>query len=145
MMKKFSFLLLMLFFLLIGCEKKVSTKLHDVHWDRDVCKRCAMVVSDRKHTVQVINPKDGQSYMFDDIGCTVLWFKEDKIEWKNEAVLWIIDASNEEWIDAKKAYYTSENITSMAYGFMAYKVKQDTKNEIIDFYEVSKRIIKIGK
>lgn len=145
MMKKFSFLLLMLSFLLIGCEKKVTTKLHDVHWDRDMCKRCAMVVSDRKHTVQAINPDDGQSYMFDDIGCTILWFKEDKIKWEKEAVLWITDANSGEWIDAKKAYYTSENVTSMAYGFMAHKTKPNTKNEIIDFNEVSKRIIKIGK
>lgn len=145
MMKKFSFLLILVAFLLSGCEKKITTELHDVHWDRDMCARCAMVVSDRKHTVQAINPKDGRSYMFDDIGCTVLWFHDEKIPWNKEAVLWVTEAKSGEWIDAKKAYYTSENVTSMAYGFMAYKIKPETKNEIIDFTEVSKRIIKIGK
>ncbi len=144
-MKKFSFLLILVAFLLSGCEKKIITELHDVHWDRDMCKRCAMVVSDRKHTVQAINPKDGRSYMFDDIGCTVLWFHEENIEWNKKAILWITDAKSGEWIDAKKAYYTSENVTSMAYGFMAHKIKPDTQNEIVNFEEVSKRIIKIGK
>ena len=145
MMRGFSLVLILIAFLSSGCEKKITTELHDVHWDRDMCKRCAMVVSDRKHTVQVINPKDGRSYMFDDIGCAILWFKEEKIQWSSSAVLWITDANSGEWIDAKKAYYTSENITSMAYGFMANKNKPDTQNEIIDFDEVSKRIIKIGK
>ena len=144
-MRGFSLALILIAFLSSGCEKKITTELHDVHWDRDMCKRCAMVVSDRKHTVQVINPKDGHSYMFDDIGCSILWFKEDKIQWEKEAIFWITDSKSGEWIDAKKAYYTSENVTSMAYGFMAYKIKPNTKNEIIDFDEVSKRIIKIGK
>lgn len=145
MMKRFSFWLLLVVLFLSGCEKKITTELHGVHWDRDMCARCAMVVSDRKHTVQAINPKDGRSYMFDDIGCTVLWFHDEKIEWNKKAILWITDAKSGEWIDAKKAYYTSENVTPMVYGFLAYKNKPDTQNEIIDFDEVSKRIIKIGK
>ena len=145
MMKRFSFLLILVAFLLSGCEKKITTELHDVHWDRDMCARCAMVVSDRRHSVQAINPKDGRSYMFDDIGCTVLWFREEKIAWKNESILWITDSKSGEWIDAKKAYYTTENVTSMAYGFMAHKTKPNTTDEIIDFKEAEKRIIKIGK
>ncbi len=144
-MRGFSFLLIFVAFLVGGCEKKITTKLHEVHWDRDMCKRCAMVVSDRKHAIQAINPKDGKSYMFDDIGCLVLWFNEDKIMWRDEAVLWITDFKSGEWINAREAYYTTQNITPMAYGFMAYKLKPDTKDEIIDFDEVSKRVIKIGK
>jgi len=115
-MKRFSFWLLLVVLFLSGCEKKITTELHGVHWDRDMCARCAMVVSDRKHTVQAINPKDGRSYMFDDIGCTVLWFHDEKIEWNKKAILWITDAKSGEWIDAKKAYYTSE-MSSMQYVF----------------------------
>jgi len=143
-MKRFS-LILLLIILLLGCEKKITTKLHDVHWDRDMCARCAMVVSDRKHTLQAINPKDGKSYMFDDIGCAILWFHDEKIEWEKDAVLWITDAKTGEWIDAKTAFYTTQNVTPMAYGFMAYKVKPKENKEFVDFEEVKKRIIKIGK
>jgi len=144
-MKKFSFLVFLLIFL--GCEKKIVTELHDVHWDRDMCERCAMVVSDRKHTVQVINPINGRSYMFDDIGCWVLWVQEDQISWEKEAIIWITDGNTGEWINARTAFYNTENITPMAYGFMAHKNKEDIKRdqEIVDYDEIRKRIIKIGK
>jgi len=144
-MKKFSFLVFLLIFL--GCEKKIVTELHDVHWDRDMCERCAMVVSDRKHTVQVINPINGRSYMFDDIGCWVLWVQEDQISWEKEAIIWITDGNTGEWINARTAFYNTENITPMAYGFMAHKNKEDIKSdqEIVDYDEIRKRIIKIGK
>jgi len=36
-----------------GCEKKSKTDVAKVHWDRDMCARCVMVVSDRKNTAQV--------------------------------------------------------------------------------------------
>ena len=69
-----------------GCEKKqITTELQEVHWDRDMCERCKMVTSDRHHAVQVIDPKTGKSYMFDDIGCTLLWFEDEKISWKDQA------------------------------------------------------------
>lgn len=147
-MRKFSYIFFLLgAFIFLGCEKKITTDLHDVHWDRDMCKRCAMVVSDRKHTVQVINPTDGRSYMFDDIGCWVLWVQEDQISWEKEAVIWITDGNTGEWINARTAFYNTENITPMAYGFMAHKNKGDIKSdeEIVDYDEIRKRIIKIGK
>lgn len=147
-MKTFKHLfILLLVFAFFGCEKKITTDLHDVHWDRDMCERCAMIVSDRKHTVQVINQADGRSYMFDDIGCWVLWVQEDKITWEKNAVIWITDGITGEWINAKTALYTTENITPMAYGFMAHKNKENIKNdeEVVQYDEVRKRIIKIGK
>ena len=150
-MNKFKFLTLFIFhfslFTFLGCEQKITTELHKVHWDRDMCERCKMVVSDRKNTVQVINPKTGRSYMFDDIGCTILWFKEDKIEWENNATIWINNIETGKWIDAKKAFYDTENITPMAYGFGAHSSKTTIKKgqEIVDYEEVKKRVIKIGK
>ena len=130
-----------------GCEKQSKTDVVKVHWDRDMCARCVMVVSDRKNTTQVRNPKTGKTYMFDDIGCAILWFKDEKIEWKDKAVIWITDLDTGKWIDARVAFYDTENITPMAYGFSAHKTKESIKKgqEIIDFNEVVKRVIKIGK
>ena len=45
-----------------SCEKKISTNPKEIHWDRDMCSRCAMVISDRNHAVQVINPENGKVY-----------------------------------------------------------------------------------
>lgn len=130
-----------------GCEKKSTTEVHTVHYDRDMCARCAMVVSDRHNTTQVINPKNNKAYMFDDIGCMVLWFDNEQIPWKDEAIVWITDVNSGKWIDARKAFYDTENITPMAYGFSAHKSKEDiTKGqEIIDYNEVIERVKKIGR
>jgi len=147
-MKRFNFFILLLVIAIFsGCEKKIVTDLHKVHWDRDMCERCVMVVSDRKHSAQVINPATGKSYMFDDIGCWILWAQENKIEWESQAIIWITDGNSEEWIDARTAFYDNKNITSMAHGFRAHKYKKDIKDgdEIMLYDEIRKHIIKIGR
>ena len=130
-----------------GCEERSKTDVSKVHWDRDMCARCVMVVSDRHNTTQVKHPDTGKKYMFDDIGCAILWFKDEKIDWKDRAVIWITDVNSGKWIDARTAFYDTENITPMAYGFSAHLTKDTIKSdqEIIDFAEVTKRVIKIGK
>jgi len=129
-----------------GCEKKqISTELQEVHWDRDMCERCKMVTSDRQHTVQVINPQNGKVYMFDDIGCTLLWFEDEKIVWKDQAKVWITDAKSGKWIDAKNAFYDAGNMTPMAYGYAAHLSKEDIAKgkEIVLYKDLSARIAEI--
>ena len=142
-----AFLSISLALMFTACEKKVKTGIHDIHWDRDMCERCIMVVSDRNQTVQVINPKDGEAYIFDDIGCTFLWFKDQDIKWKDSAIIWINDFKTSKWINARTAYFDTMNITPMAYGFGAHEQKDSIQAglEVIDFEEVEKRVLKIGK
>ncbi len=104
-----------------GCSKKSSDgSAVKMHWDRDMCERCKMAISERKYAVQVVNPQTGKVYKFDDIGCTVLWFDEEHIPWKDQAKIWITDARTGQWIDARTAKYTDDSITPMAYGLAAY-------------------------
>ncbi len=141
----FKFLVMgMLVFVFSACEKKATSDLAKVHWDRDMCTRCVMVVSDRKNTVQVSNSQTGKRYMFDDIGCMVLWFDEENIDWKDKAVIWITDVDSGEWIDARKAFYNSGNITPMSFGFSAHKVKTSLKStdEVLEYEEVLGKITK---
>jgi len=147
-MSLFKFLVsLTLFICLQGCDSKISMDAKKVHWDRDMCERCKMVLSDRKFSAQVLHPDNGRKFAFDDIGCVILWFKEDRIEWADRAVIWVNDAKTGEWIDARKAWYDVENITPMAYGFGAHLTKESIiqGQEIIDFNEATRRVIKIGK
>ena len=141
------FLLIVIGVMFLACEKKAKTGIDTVHWDRDMCARCVMVVSDRKNTVQIRNPETSKTYMFDDIGCMILWFEEEQIDWKNKAVVWVNDVTTGEFINAKTAFYDTNNITPMAYGFSAHKSKETIKEgeEIIPYDEVVKRVIKIGK
>jgi len=107
-------------FTVTGCEKKEIGSVEKMHWDRDMCERCKMAISERKYAVQAINPANGKVYKFDDIGCLVLWFKENNIKWQDDAIIWITDANTGKWINARTAKYSDESITPMAYGFAAY-------------------------
>ena len=150
-MKRFSLALFTIVFLILGfttgCEKKPIGAVEKMHWDRDMCERCKMAISERKYAVQIINPKNAHTYKFDDIGCAVLWMEEEKIPWKSKAIIWITDAKTGKWIDARKAFYDTNNITPMAYGFVAHKSKDEIAKgeEIIDFNEVARRVKKIGR
>lgn len=148
-MQKFSFLIPMMFFVLFGfsgCEKKSVGAVQPMHWDRDMCERCQMAISERKFAVQIIEPKTGKAHKFDDIGCAVLWMKEEKIPWNEEAIIWVTDAKTGKWIDAKKAKYVAGAITPMAYGFAAYTEETMPKHaKAYDFAALSKEMVAIEK
>jgi hypothetical protein len=90
---------------------------------------------------------DGNGYYkFDDLGCAVLWLKEEKIPWAAQAIIWITDAKTGAWIDARKAKYVSGTITPMAYGFAAYTEETLPKGaKVFDYPYVAKRIEEIEK
>jgi len=144
-MRKFSFILLLLL-AIIGCEKKDIGAVQKIHWDRDMCERCKMAVSDRKFAFEIIDPNSGKAYKFDDIGCGILWLEEEKIPWRDKAIMWVTDAKTGKWIDAKKAYYSDDSITPMAYGFAAYSKETKPKDKKLhDFNYVKKMIFEIEK
>ena len=140
----FLFLFSVMFSFFTACSDDGSgmDKVSPVHWDRDMCERCKMVVSDRKNSVQVKDPR-GKVYMFDDIGCALLWFKENKIPWEEKAKIFVTDAKTGEWLDARKAWYDTGNVTPMDFGFSAHKHKSDIEKgkEIVDFNEMKRRIL----
>lgn len=133
-MKRFKKMLILLFLplLFVACGE-IDTSPKDIKWDRDICERCKMIISVRNYAAQVINPQNGKHYYFDDIGCTVLWFDEDNIEWEEQAIIYVTDAKSGEWIDAKSAHWTYGAITPMDFGFSAYKNPQAG----VDNYEYS--------
>ena len=131
-------LLILLTFLFIGCDNKPTSDVPTMHWDRDMCDRCVMVISDRKNSIQLRGKTKKQEHRFDDIGCMVIWIKESQID-TNKLNIWVNDVKSGEWIDAKKAFYTSGNSTPMDYGFSAYKSKPKDKN-ILTFDDIYKQI-----
>ncbi len=150
-MKPFKILLglvtaLMFAGMLGGCEKKSPDSVEKMHWDRDMCERCKMAISERKFAVQAVDPKTHKHYKFDDIGCMVLWFKEENIPWADTATLWITDGRTGEWIDARRAVYGTGAITPMGFGFIAYKSADESPGgELIGYDEVRRRILEGSK
>lgn len=140
--KTIAAILLVLFF--IGCDSKEDLSPAEVHWDRDGCERCKMIISDRGFAAQIINKQDTKAYKFDDIGCLIMWIVEEKVTWKKDAKIYVIDADSKKWIDARTAFYSHPNVTPMSYGFAAYsdKNKIPKGKEVAGFSEVEARVVK---
>ena len=115
-----------LLLLITACEEEKTTGPVKIRWDREICARCAMAVSDHKFAAEIRGGRKGKKskvYKFDDVGCAVIWL--DKQNWKNDArtEVWVQDHNNEKWIDARKAWYVKLNNTPMDYGLGAQKEK----------------------
>ncbi len=140
---RYWFFIVALLALFVGCAKKDFTKEPaKMHWDRDMCERCKMAISERKFAVEGID-QQGRVHKFDDIGCLILWQKLEHPEVKFKKI-WIKDAQSGKWIDAKKAWYVKGYITPMGYGFGALEKKPKGKR-VYSFDEMKKEIIKIGR
>lgn len=101
------------------------------------CPQCHMFLVGKKHTVQVINTK-GKTLFFDDIGCAIIWLKNQKIE-SSEMTIWIFSLDTQRYIDAFKAHYTLSEITPMGYGFGAY---EHDKAESMNFDEMRLKMLR---
>jgi len=82
--------------------------------------QCHMFLSSNDFAVQVIT-KDFKTHFFDDPGCAILWMEANKIDPK-DTVIWAYSIDTKKWVDAKKAYYSINDLQSpMQYGFGVYE------------------------
>ena len=105
--------------LLAGCGQGSNTGPGEIHWDRQTCEHCQMVISERRHAVQVRKLGDRQTHAFDDLGCALLWL-EDQGLLSGQAEgpeIWVKASAADDWIDARSAQFETGLSTPMAYGF----------------------------
>lgn len=129
--------------LLSGCKGEPDTGPGKVRWDRDICERCVMAVSDPNFSAQIRGGPSGEQqklYKFDDLGCAVIWL--DQQTWKDnpENNIWVNQHKTGEWIDARQAHYIKNQLTPMNYGLGAQL--EDTP-DALDFDAAKKHIYKI--
>ncbi|HID81685.1 MAG TPA: hypothetical protein EYH06_00530 [Chromatiales bacterium] len=123
MAKILTLLLFILFQISVsGCSREPETGSGEVRWDREICERCKMAVSDHYYSAQIRGGSAGKKtrlYKFDDVGCAVIWLDEQP--WKDDprTEVWVTDFRNGDWIDAKKAAYVKGKKTPMDYGLGA--------------------------
>ncbi len=133
-----------LMLLLSACSGKPDTGPVDIKWDRDTCARCSMVLSDRLHSAQVratpVPGKRSKVYLFDDIGCALIWL-EDK-PWRDDpkTEIWVNDQHTGEWLDARSAHYVPGQITPMEYGLGAQSRAEEGS---LDFARAKQRIFEL--
>ena len=108
--------------LLLGCSAEPDSGPGKIRWDREVCTRCAMSVSEHNYAAQIRHKVAGQKsklYVFDDIGCAIIWL--DQQPWKDDPAneIWVAAYQDGQWLDARKAWYVPGKITPMGYGLGA--------------------------
>ncbi|WP_459870966.1 nitrous oxide reductase accessory protein NosL [Endothiovibrio diazotrophicus] len=108
--------------LLSGCGGDPGTGPVEVHWDRQVCDRCRMALSDPHHAAQVRWQEAGgrsRVALFDDLGCALIWLEEKPFRDAASTEIWVNDWRNGTWIDARRATYLTGQVTPMEYGLGA--------------------------
>lgn len=99
-----------------GCGGDPESGPGPVVWDRDVCERCQMVLSDRSFATQV-RTSDGRLHHFDDVGCAVLWMHEHVDGEARE--IWVRDVDASQWLDARQSRFAKVRNSPMGYGYGA--------------------------
>ncbi len=132
-----------LLFLLSACGKEQTTGPVKVRWDREICARCAMAISDHAYAAEIRGGRKGKKskiYKFDDIGCAVVWI--DKQNWKDDpkTEIWVKDIKTKKWIDARKAWYLDLKKSPMDYGLGAQAVKAENA---LNFEQARKHIYEV--
>ena len=129
--------------ILSACTNDPGTGPAEVEWEHDGCHRCSMILSDQLHAAQIRHSpagKPSKAYMFDDIGCAVIWL-EDK-PWKDDPTteIWVSNHKTNTWIDARNAHYITGHQTPMLYGLGA---QPEPEPGSIDFSSAQKHIFAV--
>jgi len=130
---------------LSACAKSTWPEgMAEIHWDRDTCTRCRMVISDRRFAAEVRGGPKDEVFKFDDIGCVAFWLKDRP--WAIDARIWVADAGSPAdkvaWLDARKAHYLGGKTSPMAYNYAAYPLPQAGSQE---FAEMREHVLLKGK
>lgn len=124
--------------ILLGCNEPETGPVK-IHFDRDMCERCRMIISDRGYAAQVRGGPGHKAYKFDDIGGAAIWLNEKP--WANDpkTEIWVMDHSNgKDWIEARSAHFVPGLLSPMAYGFGAYK---EPKENSMDFKSMLEKVL----
>lgn len=132
MINVFKILAILLF--LVGCGGESYGK---VHFDREPCKHCQMIISDNKFSVDVVF--NGKNLYFDDIGCFVSYAVKQNPELISKAKIYVNDYESGEFIEAKTAYFYHGYGSPMMFGYAAFKQPLNGK-EALNFDELIKHL-----
>ena len=113
-----------------GEDKDLPNGMAVFKWDRDVCTRCRMAISDHRFACQIRGGPKDTVFKFDDIGCAATWLAEKGKEypWMADATtrIWVAEfaSAGKNWLQATAAHYVSGKTSPMGYNFAAYADKQ---------------------
>ena len=127
----------------LGCKRlDLPEGMVETKFDRDVCSRCSMVISDRRFAAQLKGGPKQKSFKFDDIGCVVFWLRDQDWESDPATRIWIADSAGDTWLDARKAFYVGGKTSPMGYNFAAVHTRMPGA---LDFDTTREHILAKGK
>ena len=121
----------------------------EIKWDRDVCPRCSMVISDRRFAAQLRGGPKDMAVKFDDIGCLTFWIRDNlkTYPWLAEPAtrMWVADVTSKgkevTWLDPRKVQFITRTST-MGYNFGAVAYPQMGS---MDFESMRQHVLAKGK
>lgn len=131
--------LLLAALLLSGCGGDPGHGPVEVKWDRDGCERCRMVLSDRGYSAQVRDPQK-RVHLFDDLGCALIWLEDQPFKEDPQVELWVTDADDGHWINAREAFYSTGHNTPMDYGLGA---SEQATPQSLDFEQAREHVFEV--
>lgn len=119
---------LMLMLLFAGCSSEKYSPVA-INEETARCETCNMAVKDDQFATQIIT-KDGQAYLFDDIGCMNEWMKENGTD--QIGATFVRDYNSKQWIKYEHAHYVydADIQTPMAYGVISFENEADAKKYV---------------
>ncbi|MEI6413563.1 MAG: protein NosL [Pseudomonadota bacterium] len=116
--------------LLAACSNDPGTGPLAIHWDRQACDHCRMVLSDHQHAAQIrqrqAEGRLSQVFFFDDLGCALVWLEAQPQPVREDPAneIWVAGWRDGFWLDARAAHYLPGQVTPMAYGLGAQSMPQ---------------------
>ena len=108
--------------LISGCVQKVGG-LPVIHYGKDVCAECRMIIMDKRFASAIQSGSD-DILKFDDIGCMILYERKNSIASKYS---WVHDYVTGEWLESGKAFFvhSTQLVTPMGHGIAAFSSRGD--------------------
>ena len=126
---------------LAACKEESGPQ--PVHYDREVCEICNMIISDPRFAAEARTP-GGELHKFDDIGDAIHWMIRQ--DWykagKQPKEFWVMNMRDgKTWLDARKAWYLPGQMSPMDYGYGAIPEKAEGA---VSFEDMKKAVIERG-
>lgn len=91
-----------------------------VHWDRETCANCRMVISERRFAAQLQGGPGMLSYKFDDVGCAINWLERQPWGGDPTVRMWVPDPTTtapSRWADAARSHFQRRHGSPMGYDY----------------------------
>lgn len=127
-----------------GCDGDVLPEgVARVRWDRDVCARCGMLISDYRFAAQARRAPHEENLKYDDIGCALVHLRERALDPATR--VWVTDATSRQgavaWLDARRARYLPGRSSPMGYDFAAM---DEAREGGVDFGALRRAVLAQG-